>query len=73
MVCHTDQAYLASTQDARHWCLMVAALIVTNIRLRTKATEIAPVNVGTTVVGRRLVSGTCTVAHCVWSVRSRED
>ena len=73
MVCQTDQTYLASIQDARHWYLMVADLIVTSTRLCTKATGTALASAGTTVVGRRLVSGTYTVTHCVWSVRSREN
>ena len=69
MVCHIDQAYLVSTQGVLHWFLMEVARIVTSTRPPTKATEKAPAGVGTTVVGRRLVSGTCTVTHYVWSAR----
>ena len=57
LVCHTDQAYLASILDALRWCLMVVALTVTGTRPCTKATGTALVSVETTVVGRRLVLG----------------
>ena len=69
MVCHTDQAYLVSTQDVLYWFLMEVARIVTSTRPPTKATDKAPAGVGTTVVGRRPALGTFTATHCVWSAR----
>lgn len=48
---------------------MVADHIVTSTKLSTKATETALASVGTTGIGRRLALDTCTVTHCVWSVR----